>query len=152
MIATSTTVNSNAYARAIHAHNPTARIVSQATPLLVPLVEEGWLEHEVTRLTVREYLKPILADQVDTLILGCTHFPLLKPLIKQEAPNIQLVDSSTTTAEATAQALTAAHLLNKQTTAPDYRFYVSDIPLRFQTIGERFLGRSLEQIEMMRLG
>lgn len=152
VIATSTTVNSNAYARAIHAHNPTARIVSQATPLLVPLVEEGWLEHEVTRLTVREYLKPILADQVDTLILGCTHFPLLKPLIKQEAPNIQLVDSSTTTAEATAQALTAAHLLNKQTTAPDYCFYVSDIPLRFQTIGERFLGRSLEQIEMMRLG
>lgn len=152
VIATSTTVNSNAYARAIHAHNPDTRIVSQATPLLVPLVEEGWLDNDITRLTVREYLKPILADQVDTLILGCTHFPLLKPLIKQEAPNIQLVDSSTTTAEATAQALTAANLLNQQTHAPDYRFYVSDIPLRFQTIGERFLGRSLEQIEMMRLG
>ena len=152
VIATNTTVNSNAYARAIHAHNPNTRILSQAAPLLVPLVEEGWLDHEVTRLTVREYLKPILVDNVDTLILGCTHFPLLKPLIKQEAAQIELVDSSTTTAEATAQALATANLLNTSSNAPDYRFYVSDIPLRFQTIGERFLGRSLEQIEMMRLG
>ena len=152
VIATSTTVNSNAYARAISARNADTRILSQAAPLLVPLVEEGWLEHEVTRLTVREYLRPLLADKIDTLILGCTHFPLLKPLIQQEAPQLELVDSSTTTAEATAQALAAANLLNAQTAAPDYRFYVSDIPLRFQTIGERFLGRSLEQIEMLRLG
>lgn len=152
VIATSTTVNSNAYARAIHAHNAETRIVSQAAPLLVPLVEEGWLDNEITRLTVREYLKPILADNVDTLVLGCTHYPLLKPLIKQEAPQIELVDSSTTTAEATAQALQQGGLLNTSGFAPDYRFYVSDIPLRFQTIGERFLGRSLEQIEMMRLG
>ena len=152
VIATSTTVNSNAYARAISARNSDTRILSQAAPLLVPLVEEGWLEHEVTRLTVREYLRPLLADKIDTLILGCTHFPLLKPLIQQEAPQIELVDSSTTTAEAAAQALAAAQLLNTQTAAPDYRFYVSDIPLRFQTIGERFLGRSLEQIEMLRLG
>ena len=152
VIATSTTVNSNAYARAISARNADTRILSQAAPLLVPLVEEGWLEHEVTRLTVREYLRPLLADKIDTLILGCTHFPLLKPLIQQEAPHIELVDSSITTAEAAAQALAAAQLLNTQTAAPDYRFYVSDIPLRFQTIGERFLGRSLEQIEMLRLG
>ncbi|MCG7657396.1 glutamate racemase [Wielerella bovis] len=152
VIATNTTVNSNAYARAVHAHNPDTRVLSQATPLLVSLVEEGWLDHEVTRLTVREYLKPILADDVDTLILGCTHFPHLKPLIKQEVPHLELVDSSITTAEATAQALAAVGLLNTSEQTPDYRFYVSDIPLRFQTIGERFLGRSLEQIEMMRLG
>lgn len=152
VIATSTTVNSNAYARTINHHMPQTRILSQAAPLLVPLVEEGWLDHDVTRLTVREYLKPLLAENIDTLILGCTHFPLLKPLIQQEAPHIALVDSSTTTAQAVAQALTAADLLNPQNHTPDYRFYVSDIPLRFQTIGERFLGRSLEQIEMMRLG
>ena len=152
IIATNTTVNSNAYARAIHAQNPDTLVRTQPTPLLVPLVEEGWLDHEVTRLTVREYLKPLLADKIDTLILGCTHYPLLKPLIRQEAPHIELVDSSTTTAEAAAQALAAAQLLNTQPCTPDYRFYVSDIPLRFQTIGERFLGRSLEQIEMMRLG
>ena len=152
IIATSTTVNANAYARAIHAHNPQARVQSQACPLLVPLVEEGWLDHEVTRLTVREYLKPLLAEDLDTLVLGCTHYPLLKPLLKQEAPNLQLVDSALTTAEATARALEAAGLLHTGSAPADYRFYVSDIPLRFQTIGERFLGRSLEQIEMMRLG
>ena len=89
---------------------------------------------------------------MDTLVLGCTHYPLLKPLIKKEANTLELVDSSITTAEATAQALLDAHLLNTSQQMPDYRFYVSDIPLRFQTIGERFLGRSLEQIEMMRLG
>lgn len=152
IIATNTTVNSNAYARAIHAKNPDTLVRTQATPLLVPLVEEGWLDHEVTRLTAREYLKPLLVDDIDTLVLGCTHFPLLKPLISQEAPNVTLVDSAITTAEATARALADANLLNMDNTAPDYRFYVSDIPLRFRTIGERFLGRSMEQIEMVSLG
>lgn len=152
IIATNTTVNSNAYARAIHQHNPAALVRSQACPLFVPLVEEGWTEHEVTRLTAREYLKPLLADQIDTLVLGCTHFPLLKPLLHSEAPNITLVDSALTTAEAVAKALQAEHLNNTSDEAADYRYYVSDIPLRFQTIGERFLGRSLEQIEMMQLG
>ena len=152
VMATSTTVNSNAYARAIHSRNPDVRVQSQACPLLVPLVEEGWLDHEVTRLTAREYLKPLLADDIDTLVLGCTHYPLLKPLLKAEAPGITLVDSELTTAEAAAQALAAADLLNSGNGSADYRFYVSDIPLRFRTIGERFLGRSMEQIEMVSLG
>ena len=151
IIATSTTVNSNAYARVIHSYEPQARVLSQACPLLVPLVEEGWLDHEVTHLTVREYLKPILAEDIDTLVLGCTHYPLLKALIKQEAPNLSLVDSSITTAEATARALAQQKLENPDHNGADYRFYVSDIPLRFQTIGERFLGRSLEQLEMITL-
>lgn len=152
VIATSTTVNSNAYARAIHNQNPQTRVVSQACPLLVPLVEEGWLDHDVTRLTVREYLKPILAEEVDTLVLGCTHYPLLKPLLKKEAPNLKLVDSAITTAEATAEALSRCQLTNPNHTGAEYHFYVSDIPLRFQTIGERFLGRSLEQLDMISLG
>ena len=88
----------------------------------------------------------------DTLVLGCTHYPLLKPLLQSEAPHLALVDSALTTAEATAAALAEAGLLNPSQTPAGYHFYVSDIPLRFQTIGERFLGRSLEQIEMMRLG
>ncbi len=152
VIATNTTVNSNAYARAIHTHSPKSRVVSQACPLFVPLVEEGWLDHEVTRLTAREYLRPILAEEIDTLVLGCTHYPLLKPLLHQEAQNLMLVDSAITTAEATAQSLAKANLLNTNTqNVPDYRFYVTDIPLRFRTIGERFLGRSLDQIEMVNL-
>ena len=154
VIATNTTVNSNAYARAIHAHDPQARVQSQACPLLVPLVEEGWLDHEVTRLTVREYLKPILADDADTLVLGCTHYPLLKPLLRAEAPHLALVDSATTTAEHTAQALAAAGLLRQSQNGDSahYRYCVSDIPLRFRTIGERFLGRSFDDLETVRLG
>ena len=152
VIATNTTVNSNAYARAIHLQNPETRVQSQACPLFVPLVEEGWLDHEVTRLTAREYLKPLLAEDVDTLVLGCTHYPLLKPLLQREAPGLLMVDSAITTAEATAKALGEQGLLNQSGAAADYRFYVSDIPLRFQTIGERFLGRSLEQLEMVVLG
>ena len=78
VIGTPTTINSNAYARRMHALDPNVRVYSQACPLFVPLVEEGWLEHEVTRLTAQEYLKPVLAENVDTLVLGCTHYPLLK--------------------------------------------------------------------------
>ena len=114
--------------------------------------EEGWLEHEVTRLAVCEYLKPLLADGIDTLVLGCTHFPLLKPLIGREAGNVALVDSAITTAEETARVLAQEGLLNTDNNNPDYRFYVSDIPLKFRTIGERFLGRTMEQIEMVSLG
>lgn len=152
VIATSTTVNSNAYAREIHSHAPEARVFSQACPLLAPLVEEGWLDHEITHLTVREYLKPILAEDIDTLVLGCTHYPLLKALIKAEAPALALVDSSITTAEATAIALAQQQLDNPDHTGADYRFYVSDIPLRFQRIGEQFLGRSLTHLERVTLG
>lgn len=151
VIATSTTVNSNAYARAISARVPGIRVQSQACPLLVPLVEEGWLDHEVTRLTLHEYLKPLLAENIDTLVLGCTHYPLLKPLLKQEAAHLALVDSAITTADAVADELAAGGLLNTSLSSPTYHFYVSDIPLRFQTIGERFLGRSLENIAMLTL-
>ena len=114
--------------------------------------EKGWLEHEVTRLTVCEYLKPLLADGIDTLVLDCTHFPLLKPLIGREAGNVALVDSAITTDEKTARVLAQEGLLNTDNNNPDYRFYVSDIPLKFRTIGERFLGRTMEQIEMVSLG
>lgn len=153
VIATSTTVNSNAYARAIHLLRPDTRVYSQACPLFVPLVEEGWLDHQVTRLTAQEYLKSVEVEEVDTLVLGCTHYPLLKPLLTEVTEGrMQLVDSALTTAEATAQALTQAGLLSDATTRPAYHFYVSDIPLRFQTIGERFLGRSMRNLKMVTLG
>jgi len=148
VIGTPTTINSNAYARRMHALDPGVRVFSRACPLFVPLVEEGWLEHPVTRMTAEEYLRPVLAEDLDTLVLGCTHYPLLKPLLKEVAgPAVRLVDSASTTAELAAAKLQALGLANRQTTAPSYRFVVSDIPLRFQTIGERFLGRSLGAIE-----
>ncbi len=150
VIGTPTTINSNAYARAIHNLSPNAHLTSQACALLVPLVEEGWLEHPVTRMTAQEYLKPVLAEQVDTLVLGCTHYPLLKPLLQEVAgPGVRLVDSAEAMAEQTATLLTDLKLHNPERVPPDYHFWVTDVPLRFQTIGERFLGRSLNNVHVI---
>ena len=148
VLGTPTTINSNAYARRIHALDRDARVFSQACPLFVPLVEEGWLDHPVTRLTAQEYLRSVLAEDVGSLVLGCTHYPLLKPLLKEVAgPDVRLVDSAITTAELAAAQLQELGLATTEPSAPLYRFVVTDIPLRFQTIGERFLGRSLGTVE-----
>ena len=152
VIGTPTTINSNAYAQAIHAIEPQARLTSQACALFVPLVEEGWLEHPVTRLTAQEYLRPVLAEKVDTLVLGCTHYPLLKPLLQDVAgPEVTLVDSANAMAESASALLTDMNLHNSRRTAPEYRFWVTDVPLRFQTIGERFLGRALGNVHVTSL-
>ena len=151
IIGTPTTINSNAYALAIHQFEPEARIVSQACPLFVPLVEEGWLDHPVTRLTAQEYLKPVLAEKVDTMVLGCTHYPLLKPLLADVAgPGVTLVDSAEAMADRAAALLTDMNMHNPSRGRPEYHFYVTDVPLRFQTIGERFLGRSLNNVHVVK--
>ncbi len=151
IIGTPTTINSNAYARAIHQYEPDVRIFSQACPLFVPLVEEGWLDHPVTRLTAQEYLKPVLAQNIDTLVLGCTHYPLLKPLLQEVAgSDVKLVDSAEAMAEEAAALLSDLNLANPQRNQPDYQFYVTDVPLRFQTIGERFLGRTLSNVHVVK--
>ncbi|MDR2092159.1 MAG: glutamate racemase [Azoarcus sp.] len=148
VIGTPTTINSNAYARRIHALDPGARVYSQACPLFVPLVEEGWLDHPVTRLTAQEYLRPVLAEDIGSLVLGCTHYPLLKPLLRDVAgERVRLIDSALTAAELAAACLQQAGLVATGAEPASYRYIVTDIPLRFQTIGERFLGRSLGDIE-----
>jgi glutamate racemase len=151
VIATPTTINSNAYARAIHDYAPDSRIHSQACALLVPLVEEGWLDHEVTRLTAEDYLKPLQAEHIDTLVLGCTHYPLLKPLLRQVVgDDVALVDSAEAMAEQVAAVLADKQLANPGPAQPRYDFYVTDVPLRFQTIGERFLGRTLDNVHVVK--
>ena len=151
VIGTPATINSNAYARAIHKLDPSVRIYSHACPLFVPLVEEGWLDHPVTRLTAMEYLKGVTCHKIDTLVLGCTHYPLLKPVLQElVGREISLVDSAEAMAEQTALMLARTELRNPRTTGPEYRFYVSDVPLRFQAIGERFLGRVLPDVRVVR--
>lgn len=153
VVGTPATVTSNVYARAIHRHDPAIRVFSQACPLFVPLVEEGWLDHEVTRLTAQEYMKPILAERLDTLVLGCTHYPLIKALLQDIAgQGVYLVDSAEAIAEMTAELLFGRELATQSQSNPEYRFYVSDVPYRFQTIGERFLGRTLGNIQITKLG
>ncbi|OGI48737.1 MAG: glutamate racemase [Candidatus Muproteobacteria bacterium RBG_16_65_34] len=150
VIGTLATVTSGAYDRAIHRHDPAIRIVSQACPLLVPLVEEGWLDHPVTRLTAQEYLAPVLAQSVDTLVLGCTHYPLLKPLLQQVAgAGVRLVDSAETVAARTEALLRERGLTRTDGTAR-HEFFVTDVPQRFQQIGERFLGRALAPVHVVK--
>ena len=151
VIGTPTTINSNAYARAIHDYAPDSRIYSQSCALFVPLVEEGWLDHEVTRLTAKEYMRPLLAERIDTLVLGCTHYPLLKPLLQEvSGPQVNLVDSAEAMAEQAAKVLQDKGLASAGPGQPCYDFYVTDVPLRFQTIGERFLGRSLSHVHVVK--
>jgi len=100
VIGTVRTVASGAYSAAIHARNPDIAVHEKACPLFVPLIEEGWVSHQATRLIVREYLDPLLEQGIDTLILGCTHYPLLADLIHSCYPDLALVDSASSTAHA----------------------------------------------------
>ncbi len=151
VIGTPATINSNAYARAIHRYDPSIRIFSQACALFVPLVEEGWLDHPVTRLTAQEYVKSVMCHPIDTLVLGCTHYPLLKPLLQSVVgSSVQLVDSAEAMAEQTAEVLEHRGLANPRREPPEYVFFVTDVPLRFQTIGERFLGRALSNVRVVK--
>ena len=151
VIGTLTTVGSGAYDAAIHGHDSTIAIHSQACPLLVPLVEEGWLEHPVTLLTAQEYLAPVLAQDIDTLVLGCTHYPLLRPLLAGVAGDeVRLVDSAETTAARAGELLAQLGLLNPGTIRPAHRFYVTDVPQRFRAVGERFLGQPLDDVQIVK--
>jgi glutamate racemase len=152
VIGTPATINSNAYARAIHLLNKEAKVFSQTCPLFVPLVEEGWFDHPATRLIAQEYLKPVIAEQIDTLVLGCTHYPLLKPLMQDiMGKGVHLIDSAEAMADIAADLINQQKIGNKNEVPPEYLFCVSDLPYRFQTIGERFLGRTLGRVELVSL-
>jgi glutamate racemase len=152
VIGTLTTVNSGAYDLAIRRLDAKVSIGSQACPLFVPLVEEGWLDHPVTRLTAQEYLQPLLAARIDTLVLGCTHYPLLRPLLQSVVgPDVVLVDSADNMAARAAEMLQRDGLARAPGTPPSHHFFVTDVPQRFQQIGERFLGHALDHVHVVTL-
>ncbi len=145
VIGTVGTIRSGAYHRAIHALRPCARVVEQPCPLFVPLVEEGWTDHDAARLVAREYLAPLAAAHVDTLVLGCTHYPLLKPLLHDFlGAGVRLIDSAEETAAETARVLEERGIAAPHGATPTYRFVCSDEPSRFRELGQRFLGRAID--------
>jgi glutamate racemase len=147
------TIKSGAYERAIRALNPDVLITARACPLFVPLVEEGWTDHDATRLIAREYLAPMIEAEVDTLVLGCTHYPLLKPLLAEVlGPGVILIDSAEETAAETARTLASNRLAAAPDAEPSYRFIASDDPLQFLQLGQRFLGATMEGVEIRTLG
>ena len=154
VIGTVGTVGSGAYERAITRLAPGVQVVSRACPLLVPLVEEGWFARPVTRLVAEEYLAPIRAHGVGSLVLGCTHYPLLAPLLGElMGPQVCLIDSGAETAVSVAEALVERGLEAPAESghAVTHRFAVSDDPDRFRTVGERFLGERLGEAEVVSL-
>lgn len=153
VIGTAGTIASGAYTRAIHAIAPVAVVEADACPLFVPLAEEGWFDHPATELVAREYLAPMITAKVDTLVLGCTHYPLLKPLLARVmGPGVQLIDSAEETAGAVAALLTERKILQPVGGAVTHRFAVSDDPTRFMAVGSKFLGERLADVEVVALG
>ncbi len=152
VIGTAGTMKSGAYARAIHALKPQARVVERACPSFVPLVEEGWLDRDATRLVAREYLDPLKDESCDTLVLGCTHYPLLKPLIADVVgPGVTMIDSAEQTAAAVARELKSSNLETDQAGEGHTHFVVSDAPEQFARVGQMFLGDRVRDIEVVAL-
>ena len=153
VIGTAGTIASGAYRRAIHARAPSLEVVQQACPLFVPLVEEGWFEHDAARLIAADYLRPLKDAAVDAVVLGCTHYPLLRPLLQREmGPDVRLIDSGEETAHALEEILRRAGLLAPPGGDPTHRFAVSDDEARFRAVGARFIGERLSGAEVVSLG
>ncbi len=148
VIGTSATINSNAYTDEIKRLSATADVYTQACPLLVPLVEEGWLDDYVTSLTIKKYLHELLKARIDTLILGCTHYPVLGEAIQKiTGEAVTLIDSGKETAKAVQAMLAEKKMLHQGKKQAEDRFFVSDIPAKFEEVGSRFLGKPLKNVE-----
>jgi glutamate racemase len=154
VVGTEATVSSHAYLRALEARGLEAR--EKACPLLVPLVEEGWVDHPVTEQVARIYLGEAFAEgflDADVLVLGCTHYPLLRPLLQRVTPgHMSIVDSAESTARAVANGLESLLGATRawphdRRTRPRLKFFATDSVEKFSRLGERFLGQSLQEIE-----
>ncbi len=144
VIGTLSTINSCAYSTALKRLNKDVRVMTQACPLFVPLAEEGLFDHAATDIIAREYLSRFVGN-VDVMILGCTHYPLLRTAVARAVGNeVSLVDAGEAAAKAVKILLMSMKILNRQKSKPHYEFYVSDFPQKFNEIAERFLGRKLE--------
>jgi len=148
IIGTAGTIRSGAYERAIRAIDPDARVTARACPLFVPLIEEGWIDHPVTRQVAQEYLAPFIRDRVGALVLGCTHYPLLKPLLYGVlGRGVRLIDSAAETAAELKNVLCTNGISAEPGSTPTHRFIASDDPLQFLQLGQRFLGDAIEAVE-----
>jgi glutamate racemase len=152
VIGTQATIASNSYARMVHEIDPKLKIFSLACPLFVPLAEEGYIDKEATYLIARDYLQTMIDVKVDTLIMGCTHYPLLEHVIADVmGDKVTLINSGRETAREAYDALTKSNLLSSRMsqTPPlegEHKFFVSDVPDKFAQVATRFLGRMVDRI------
>lgn len=150
VIGTLATIGSRAYEKAIHENNGDIKITVESCPLLVPLAEEGWTNNDVAKQTVQKYMQKFKGSNIDSLILGCTHYPLFKPMIKNvlHDPDIEIVDSALSIADLAREKLAENNLLNTAGNG-SFQCFVSDRPQRFQELAERFLGTDIPDVKIV---
>jgi glutamate racemase len=152
VIGTDATIRSNSYTKAIQDFDREVEIYGLPCPLFVPLVEEGWTEEPLTVMAAEKYLSPIKDKGIDTLVLGCTHYPLLKNVLSSiMGSTVRLIDSAIETAKEIRAILSAGSLLNSGTGKTTYEYYVTDSPEKFISVGERFLGEQIKDIKKIEL-
>jgi len=152
VIGTEGTIKSSAYTRAIQALDPRIEVRTTACPLFVPLAEEGWAEHPIALQVAQEYLGGLGLGDIDALVLGCTHYPLFKTILGQVfGPEVALVDSAEETAAAVARVLAEGDLLRRSPPGP-HRFFVTDVPERFERVGGAFWGEPLVGVKQVEIG
>lgn len=156
VLATAGTIASGAYPRAITSCSTRIETYGQPAPLLVPLAEEGWIDGEVPALAARRYLSPLAAAGVDVVILGCTHYPILKEVIEREAraligPHVHVLDSASVVARSVASFLTERDLTREGTSGGETKLLVTDLPRSFQETARRFLGADVDDVEQIDL-
>lgn len=152
VIGTEATIGSSAYVGAIRELDPAVDVHTRACPLFVPLAEEGWGGHPIAEAVAREYLEDLSRTGVDTLVLGCTHYPLLKEAIgRTMGEAVTLVDSAMETAKEVQTLLVDRRLSRTDSAAPFRKYFVTDSPERFRKVGERFLQHPLKDVEIVTL-
>jgi len=148
VIGTVGTIESGMYTAVIEALAPQVTVVAKACPLFVPLAEEGWTNGPVARAVAEAYLAELAQHTIDTLVLGCTHYPLLTDVIAETVgERVTLVDSAEATAAAVAETIDALRIARRADVPPVHRFLVSDAPSNFARVGQRFLGQDIGEVE-----
>jgi glutamate racemase len=147
---TETTINSSSYERAIKSIDSSIEVTGVACPLFVPLIEEGWLEGKVVTLVAEKYLSSVKSDGADTLVLGCTHYPMIKKVIG-DTVHVVLIDSAVETSKEVGKVLEKGNLLRSGNGKPVREFFVTDDPRKFSQVGEKFLGCEISNISKITL-
>jgi glutamate racemase len=152
VIGTRSTISNQAYSKKIKSIDPSIHIFERACPLFVPLAEEGWTNHTATYEIAREYLKEFIKIGVDTLVLGCTHYPILAEVIQNiVGKDVKLIDSGIAAAESVKEELDRYNLHSNKSSQGNQSFYVSDIPMKFKELAELFLGKPISEVQKIEI-
>lgn len=147
IIGTRATINNKAYSNELLRNDNEVKVVEAACPLFVPLAEEGWIDHPATKLTAEEYLLPLKNEGIDTLVLGCTHYPILISAIQSVmGEDVVLIDSGIAAAEIVRDEIKRIGLETNSNSMGHTEFYVSDIPSTFKQVAELFLGKNIKEV------